>query len=502
MEGLNTEIDHNEDSHFGYVSHKGTQEETVQQLLPSDSTTFKTAAPTLLREIAGSGYIMAHHNSTRWQIICEKLQPIAEGDATFEDVVETISFFANDQQFQSRYRRKQTAPAVFMLDEFFKKLDEQERIAYQTTFLPRLAQLILETETLFPNDKRISIFTQDENRIGSLSKRQCACIIAHMVFCITVDQPEDFMLAELIDFSVIYTKPGLIKNTARKIHKIKCIFTYLERILNENPQGNVIFERVFLQGTHNEDTWADCDETITSAEIIVKGSIEDTKDALQVVFSDKELGDQVLQLPTTQQQIMSLIHPELLLTILLFEKLQKEETVRVYGAGRYSNYKGYGDSFEFVEAYKEEKHEIERQHVIMDAEKYTSKQGASQFAASWVLREINKAYSGFIQEEDKGRKVATGKWGCGVFKGNPQLKFIIQWLAASRAYRDIVFYSYGDETSFNNEETQKILKHYTGKEVGELFKDLIKAARNMQIDSDTGDENKNLFRVLIAQNEL
>jgi len=28
--------------------------------------------------------------------------------------------------------------------------------------------------------------------------------------------------------------------------------------------------------------------------------------------------------------------------------------------------------------------------------------------------------------------VATGNWGCGVFKGDPEVKTIIQWLAVSQ----------------------------------------------------------------------
>ena len=34
---------------------------------------------------------------------------------------------------------------------------------------------------------------------------------------------------------------------------------------------------------------------------------------------------------------------------------------------------------------------------------------------------------------DKVRTVATGNWGCGVFGGDPQMKAMLQWLAASHA---------------------------------------------------------------------
>lgn len=38
----------------------------------------------------------------------------------------------------------------------------------------------------------------------------------------------------------------------------------------------------------------------------------------------------------------------------------------------------------------------------------------------------------------------TGNWGCGVFNGNPELKFLIQWIAVSQAERDMVYTTFGN----------------------------------------------------------
>jgi hypothetical protein len=32
-------------------------------------------------------------------------------------------------------------------------------------------------------------------------------------------------------------------------------------------------------------------------------------------------------------------------------------------------------------------------------------------------------------------RICTGRWGCGAFKGDIYLKFIIQWIACSIAHR-------------------------------------------------------------------
>lgn len=78
-----------------------------------------------------------------------------------------------------------------------------------------------------------------------------------------------------------------------------------------------------------------------------------------------------------------------------------------------------------------------------------------QFERHYVLREINKAIVGFRQspinasewgltrpdDDDSSsssptamkrfRPIATGNWGCGAFGGHLQLKFVLQWIAAS-----------------------------------------------------------------------
>lgn len=42
------------------------------------------------------------------------------------------------------------------------------------------------------------------------------------------------------------------------------------------------------------------------------------------------------------------------------------------------------------------------------------------------------------------RAFATGKWGCGVFGGDPQLKAVLQWMAASVARRPVHFFPFSD----------------------------------------------------------
>lgn len=53
----------------------------------------------------------------------------------------------------------------------------------------------------------------------------------------------------------------------------------------------------------------------------------------------------------------------------------------------------------------------------------------------------------------------TGNWGCGVFKGDLKLKFLIQWIAASLAGKKLIYCPYGDYSQFDKvlSDLQKII---------------------------------------------
>lgn len=59
-----------------------------------------------------------------------------------------------------------------------------------------------------------------------------------------------------------------------------------------------------------------------------------------------------------------------------------------------------------------------------------------------MKRELNKSYIAFYEEKEADRSsIATGHWGCGVFGGDYQLKFLLQWMAASQTKRQMNYYT-------------------------------------------------------------
>ena len=94
---------------------------------------------------------------------------------------------------------------------------------------------------------------------------------------------------------------------------------------------------------------------------------------------------------------------------------------------------------------------IDRVFVAIDALRLRGmKQQVSQFHQQDMLRELRKAYIGFrgdSQEEEKGgrKSITTGRWGCGAYNGNPELKFALQWIAASANGREMIFSTFGEK---------------------------------------------------------
>ncbi len=154
------------------------------------------------------------------------------------------------------------------------------------------------------------------------------------------------------------------------------------------------------------------------------------------------LGGGVLNSGCVQEEIRFMICPELLVSMLFTQVLNKNETVLIKGCERFSSYTGYASTFKFSNDYVDETARdgwlrMHTEVLAMDAIYFRNPK--IQFEESKIVRELNKSYSGFkysaaelnneqlelIIKNNNFPCISTGNWGCGAFNGDRQLKCII-----------------------------------------------------------------------------
>jgi len=210
-----------------------------------------------------------------------------------------------------------------------------------------------------------------------------------------------------------------------------------------------------------------------------------------------------------QEEIRFVINPECLVSILFCEEMEERESILIVGAEQFSSYSGYGGGFKCSGPHQDTNPVDDRGRrcvsiVAMDATYFMSK--PEQFQQRCILRELNKALCGFshtVPGDDSSTSkfvpVATGNWGCGMFGGIKMLKTVIQWMAASRAGREIKYFTFDDDVL--HEEQRSFIEALVQKQatVGQLFR----LTLNMDSSSDMESmkNSKHVFKFLISHFE-
>ncbi|XP_049887412.1 uncharacterized protein LOC126381892 isoform X2 [Pectinophora gossypiella] len=97
------------------------------------------------------------------------------------------------------------------------------------------------------------------------------------------------------------------------------------------------------------------------------------------------------------------------------------------------------------------------------------------------------------------RPVASGNWGCGRrLRGHPQLKLLLQWLAASVAdVPALIYYTFGNEKLYKLDTLVRVIvdRKWT---VGQLTRAVLKFARQLLHEPHVIPDNHSLFDELIG----
>ncbi|ODM87134.1 Poly(ADP-ribose) glycohydrolase [Orchesella cincta] len=253
--------------------------------------------------------------------------------------------------------------------------------------------------------------------------------------------------------------PSLMFNTATrgdaKAEKLKCILNYFQQVgqpgKNAEKENRIIsFERRCI---HKKVDWANSQRQLATIKLEVSKKIEEEHGTLHVDFANKKVGGGVLNEGSVMEEIMFAICPEMIVSRLFTEILDDDEVLVITGTEQYSNYKGYSRNFQFDGSCKPLDYKVDElgrscsQAVIMDALHFKQHEVDTQFQENLINRELHKAYVAFvIPPGEPNIPISTGNWGCGAFNGDVELKFLIQWMAASETGRNLMTYhTIGDQ---------------------------------------------------------
>ena len=440
-----------------------------------------------------TGYYVFPHTKANWPRIELKLKLMSEGKTSLEQNLTIIEANLNDQSNIKNIE-------ISLLKKYIQSIDSDTRKFYKETVFPCIASLSLKTSQLFYNYS-IPLFIQGRPQKLTLTKEQCACMLANMFLGITLPQKSD-KLSRYNSFYYWYKKD--YKGERIIIEKLKCLFSYFVKISQGIPDTFLHFHRLVLSGSNNQlSDWKNCTKFLESAILDEYKKIEDSRDAIEVDFANKYLGGGGLGAAVAQEEIMFIASPECFIGVLFNEYMRDDEAILIQGAESYSSHTGYkdfkfaGPNFHNIPTTADKVHN--REILAIDAIDFRGSRSpqSAEYSAQGILRELNKAYLGFTGSDDLGRTtkkaIATGRWGCGVFKANVQLKFLIQWVAASRAERDMLFYSFGD---VKVKDSWKVVNKYTGKTVGDVVKDMLEGCEFLQKNKGS---RKDLFTFMLEK---
>jgi len=199
------------------------------------------------------------------------------------------------------------------------------------------------------------------------------------------------------------------------------------------------------------------------------------------------LGGGVLSGGCVQEEIRFSISTELIACCYFCEVMNDNEAIIISGTDRFSKTTGYAFELQFGGNF------VETNPLTticaIDARDYRMYGLSSQFKKNIFEREVKKAYTGFFSSE-QGEKmpVATGNWGCGAFLGDAPHKSIIQYLAASEAERDMIYYTF---SSKNTEEMIRI-----GKLLSDRPKLRVRDLWKILVDYEAKSREMNIFQFI------
>lgn len=190
----------------------------------------------------------------------------------------------------------------------------------------------------------------------------------------------------------------------------------------------------------------------------LRESIDDQDDMLKVDFANMLIGGASLAYGNVQEEITFAERPELNVARLFHRPMAANEAIVLLNAQRYSTlvpgtYGGslaHGGPAPYAAATSGPARSFAPSGILaLDALDLRCLPRPFQYDPKGIDRELRKCLAGLAFNgaahglpDATNRRVATGNWGCGVFRGDAELKLLIQWIACSVTGREMHYFPF------------------------------------------------------------
>ncbi|CAK63840.1 unnamed protein product (macronuclear) [Paramecium tetraurelia] len=342
----------------------------------------------------------------------EDVQNRIESDQTLEN------FFKDHQgqyeEFKNYLKRK-----IFNdLDEFQQHLDNIQN-QWDSQFKVEL--------------KRIEVFRLIMAMYLGLLERNLSKGGFYIVNMNTIKNSNNYISKQKLMCFKNYIKAFYLNSD--KIQEEKIVFT-------KNSVSKEDFRKKFEQSTYQKIDFE-----------FTQSKNEDHLNSTVVDFADENIGGLVLDARNcAQEEIVMLIFAEATVCMVFIPPMKETEAVLIENLKKYSNYTGYEQSFQCSPSL-----DLKGSYnmLAIDAKPFYTE---NQFTEENIYRELIKSYAGFeiSLKNAPNSYISTGRWGCGIFRGNPYLKALIQFVSFAIAVnqlnlkdKKIIMNCVNDQSFFN-----------------------------------------------------
>lgn len=325
--------------------------------------------------------------------------------------------------------------------------------------------------------------TTNDHKLFELSEKESVIIVVNCFFCTWPGRSKKSHSLGNCNFQNIFAKQSSLVATFNMYQKLNSFIHYFIKkliwndILNNTSNNHRLLFYLNSVRPDDIDLWKNRKDNLIPIDARDYGTIEDQTGTLQADFANAFVGGGVVGHGAVQEEIRFLICPDLLVSRLVTPKLRNTESLRMRGTERVNNYTGYSTSYAWTGDYKDNTPISQRGFrdvdvVAFDATSFKANP-RQQIKHIHLARELNKAFAAFTCDK-KNTAVSTGNWGCGAFGGNIDLKFLLQWIAASRAKRQSLRYlTYGSISAQKLNDLPKKFRDLGIKNNGDLLRRIL-----------------------------